>query len=1234
MTDGKRHPDKAASLRRRAEKTARARAAEIDKTLSPEAAREALHELRVHQIELEMENEDLRRAQAELEAAQARYLELYDLAPVGYCTLSEEGVILEANLTMATLLDVARGDLVAQPLSRFVLPEDQDVWHLRRKALFVTGPGPAFPVRMVRAKRGQFWARIEATVSRGADGARTCLVSLSDVTERKRTEEALRESEERLGLALESTGLGIWDRRFDTGELRFDERWAAMLGHSVEELQGEEEPWRTRVHPDDRAATMEMLERHLEGDTAVYESEHRLRTKSGGWIWVSDRGRVVERAADGKPIRFIGTHLDITERKRAEAVKAAIYEISEPAQRTTGLDEFLEAVHAAVGRLMEAKNFYVTLHDPAADLLRFPYQVDEEAPPWAPFPPGNGLVNRVLRSGKALLATPEILNDFLQRGEVTQSGSASHYWLGVPLKVGDRTIGVLVVQTHTEGVRYGEWEKDVLTLVSRNVALAIERKRSAEALRDSEAKYRRLHESLVDGYVMVDLDGCLLEFNESYRAMLGYEAAELKALTYQDLTPANWREFEQRIVTEQILTRGFSDVYEKEYRRKDGTVFPVELHTTLLRNPDGEPVAMWGTVRDITERKRAEEALREKERLLSETQRTAHFGGWSLEPGSPIKWTDETYRIYGVAPETFTPTAESFISLLHPEDRPAMLCWIEACAAGRSPGDLEFRAIRPDGSVHTLLGRGGPTHGADGGPGSITGTVQDITKRKRAEEALRESEERYRGLFEHSPFGIYRTTREGRILIANRALIEMLGYATLDELLARNLKEGGFEPDYPRRRFKEAIERDGEIRGFEAVWLTKDGRRLFVRENAQAFRDADGNVLYYEGAVEDVTAEREALEELERSRAQLLQAQKMEAIGRLAGGVAHDFNNILQALLSLATVLRLRAGSPEVTRTVAEIDSLVQRGGALTQELLLFSRREITKKERLDLGEAAREAGALLRRLIPADIRLAIEAEAEPLWVEADRGQIQQVITNLAVNARDAMSDGGVLTIRVGHADGEATLEVADTGHGMDEAVRAHLFEPFFTTKEKHKGSGLGLSVVHGIVEQHGGRIEVDSAPGRGSRFRMIFPMAAPPEETATEQPGAEDDLPQGGGQWIVLVEDEDDARRGLQAMLEMLGYRVTALASGEEAGLLPADPAPDLLLTDLMLPGISGSGLAVGLRDRWPGLPVILMSGYSEDEVARRGIEAGAMRFLQKPFDMAALARELRSEFEKTRPA
>ena len=369
-----------------------------------------------------------------------------------------------------------------------------------------------------------------------------------------------------------------------------------------------------------------------------------------------------------------------------------------------------------------------------------------------------------------------------------------------------------------------------------------------------------------------------------------------------------------------------------------------------------------------------------------------------------------------------------------------------------------------------------------------------------------------------------------------------------------------------------------------------------------------------------------ALAELHRTQSFLVNQEKIRALGQLAGGVAHNFNNILQALLSLATVLRLRVKSPELATTVAEIDALVKRGANLTRQLLLFSQHEVTKKERIDLGETVSAAVALLRHLIPENVRLALETPPEPLWVDGDRGQIDQIIVNLAVNARDVMPGGGTLTVRTCGRGGEAILEVADTGHGIDEDTRAHLFEPFFTTKGKHEGRGLGLSVVHGIVERHGGRIEVESAPGQGARFRIVFPLVSPQEEVVAEQPVGEGELLPGHGERILLVEDEDTARRSLVEILEMQGYQVTALASGEEARSLPERPAPNLLLTDLMLPGVSGSQLAARLGGRWPDLKVVLMSGYSEDEVARRGVEAGTMRFLQKPFDLTTLAREIRA--------
>ena len=396
--------------------------------------------------------------------------------------------------------------------------------------------------------------------------------------------------------------------------------------------------------------------------------------------------------------------------------------------------------------------------------------------------------------------------------------------------------------------------------------------------------------------------------------------------------------------------------------------------------------------------------------------------------------------------------------------------------------------------------------------------------------------------------------------------------------------------------------------------------------------DAAGRPLRMRGTIQDITERKRAEEALEHSRAQLLQAQKLEAVGRLAGGVAHDFNNILQAMLSLATVLRLRSGAPELAKIVAEIEAHIKRGAGLTQQLLLFSRRQMAERSRFGLDEPVDKAGDLLRRLIPENIRLVVDTAAERLWVEGDAGQLQQVLMNLAVNAKDAMPAGGTLTLRTRYRGGEAVVEVADTGHGMDAATRAHLFEPFFTTKDAGQGTGLGLSVVHGIVEQHGGRIEVESTPGEGSVFRVLLPAAPAPDEAADE-PSGETEVPTGHGERVLIVEDEDGAREGLADLLELLGYEVVAVSSGEAAGVLPPEFAPSLLLTDLMLPGVDGATLAVGLRDRWPHLKVVLMSGYTEDEAVRRGVDEGSVRFLQKPFDVAALGRAVAAALAEPAP-
>jgi PAS domain S-box-containing protein len=617
--------------------------------------------------------------------------------------------------------------------------------------------------------------------------------------------------------------------------------------------------------------------------------------------------------------------------------------------------------------------------------------------------------------------------------------------------------------------------------------------------------------------------------------------------------------------------------------------------------------------------------------------------------------------------------------------------------------------------------------------------------RAQAEEALRRSEERYRSLFEQSPIGIYRTTPDGRILLANPALLRMLGYAKAEDLSARDLEGEGFEPGYPRQRFKEILERDGEVRSFEAGWTTKDGREVIVHENAHAIRGAGGEILYYEGAVEDITARRQAEEAQQRLAAaveqaaeavvitdaggtiqyvnpafervtgytsgeaigenprllksskhdeafyvqmwsritsgnvwsghltnrrkdgsfyeeemsispirdqhgrivnyvavkrdvtreavlqeQLTQAQKMEAVGRLAGGIAHDFNNLLQAMLSQAAVLRHRlpAGG-ESLKSLEELEHLILRGASLTRQLLIFSRRGASVREPLDLNDVVRASATLLRRVVRENVSIATYLAEVPLPVLADQGQLDQVLMNLVVNASDAMPEGGRINLRTGEGAEGVWLAVEDTGQGVPEEVREHVFEPFFTTKDPERGTGLGLSVVHGIVSAHGGRADLRSTVGEGTTVTVMLPRS---RESAREIVGGSqvaEVAPAGQGERILVVEDEAGARAGLAEILDMLGYAVTAVASGEEAAGRPVQEVYDLLLTDLLLPGMTGAEVVGLLRARWPSIKVVVMSGYTEEEALGGLRSLSGVDFLQKPFDVRALSEILGRAFE-----
>jgi two-component system cell cycle sensor histidine kinase/response regulator CckA len=510
-----------------------------------------------------------------------------------------------------------------------------------------------------------------------------------------------------------------------------------------------------------------------------------------------------------------------------------------------------------------------------------------------------------------------------------------------------------------------------------------------------------------------------------------------------------------------------------------------------------------------------------------------------------------------------------------------------------------------------------------GQPSYFVGQVHDISARKRTEQLLQESEERYRTLIENIPIGLYRMTPDGHFLDVNAALMQILGYADRDELVATDTRTLFADPDDLGRFIKAMMDNDPSPASIVVQKRRRDGTQLWARMTARIVRGAKGEVLYCEGATEDVTA-------LRQNEEQLRQSQKMEAIGRLAGGIAHDFNNLLTAIKGNAAMVldSLPSGSPDAL-CLQELDAAATRAAGLTRQLLAFSRRQVLQTQVLDLNAIIAESRPLLGRLIREDIEVIVAPDASTPHVRGDRSQIDQVLLNLAVNARDAMPHGGALSLRTMNVVFDSTrssitglppgryvlLSVSDNGTGMEAETRARIFEPFFTTKERGKGTGLGLAIVYGIVRQSGGAIEVDTAPGSGATFNIYLPEC---ESCASEiqQPPAGRRKP-ANGKRVLVVEDEEAVRRYAARVLASEGYTVVEAGDGVEAlDRWQSEGSVDVVLTDVVMPRMGGRLLVERLRAMRADLPVVFMSGYAEDPI---GVPSAL--FLEKPFGADAMA-------------
>jgi PAS domain S-box-containing protein len=762
------------------------------------------------------------------------------------------------------------------------------------------------------------------------------------------------------------------------------------------------------------------------------------------------------------------------------------------------------------------------------------------------------------------------------------------------------------------------------------------RQQAERALRESERRYRMLMEHASDGILISDPDGNLITVNSRLCEMLDYSRDELLRMHVKDLgTPEDLR---TRPVTFHE-TEGKSVIRERWFKRRDGSVIPVEVSARALE--DG---TIQGIVRDITERKQAEDALRRSEERFRTVARATNDTVWDWDLLTQQLWWNEGMQLmFRYGREEIGTDSTWWRERLHPDDGERVITGMrEALESGEQFWWDEYRFRRGDSTYAYIFDRGYIVRDEQGRAIRMIGAMMDITERQLSEEALRASEEQYRALFDTNPLPLWVIDPlELRVLAVNLAAVQHYGY-TQEHFLEMTLRD--LSPvesltylDEMQARLRQQPEsvRLGNLGTW--VHVRADGSRIEVELNATRllFRSRPALLLL----ANDITERRRAEDALRQSEEQLRQWQKIEAVGRLAGGIAHDFNNLINVISGYGQMLQRKLnGDDSSRRNLDEILKASERATALTRQLLAFSRKQERQPRLVDLSRVVSGMGDMLRRLIGEDVELMLLCPIQIGLVKADPGQIEQIVMNLAVNARDAMPGGGELEIETAEVDiGEAyararvdvqpgphvMLAVRDSGCGMDAATRAHLFEPFFTTKPPGKGTGLGLATVYGIVKQSGGHISVESYLGRGTTFRIYLPRAqqvslAPEAQVSTAASA-------GGSERILLVEDEDVMRAFVGESLRSLGYHVMEARGGAEA-LQYSSRHPeviDLLITDVVMPKMNGPELAARLLEARPSVRVLYMSGY-EDQLARQpAVAAGA--FLQKPFTSDQLASKIR---------
>ncbi|MGD8385815.1 MAG: PAS domain S-box protein [Desulfobacteraceae bacterium] len=775
-----------------------------------------------------------------------------------------------------------------------------------------------------------------------------------------------------------------------------------------------------------------------------------------------------------------------------------------------------------------------------------------------------------------------------------------------------------------------------------------------ENLRYQKAWLESLVQTSSFGVVTLGREGGVVSCNQGFVRLFGFEEREILGKQVDDFLTCEHCRKDALDLTGRTL-RGQVIQETARRHRKDGTEVDVEIYGVPVI-VDGRIIGTYGLYREISELKAAEKALRESEELFRTFAEDAPFGMSIMNPDLTFEYFNPKFtEIFAYTLEDL-PDKPTWFQKAYPDStykKNVREIWEKDVLDG-----MKTRKIKP--RIFSVRCKGGEDkiihfRAVMLRNGKQLMTYEDITARARAEEALRKSEEQYRQLYEEARRReeLYRSLiqssadavaiydLEGRVQYVSPAFTQLFGW-TQEELQGRGIP---FVPESEHETtqslIRELLDHGTPCSAFETTRYNKDGELLQVSVSASRYDDHEGNAAGMLVMLRDISARKEL-------EAQLSQASKMEAVGTLAGGIAHDFNNLLQAISGYTQLLLMgrEKGDPDHDKLTA-IENAAQRAGELTERLLIFSRKVESRLRPVDLNHEVEQVVKLLERTIPKMIQIRVDPVQDPLWINADPVQLEQVVMNIAVNARDAMPEGGTLTFcarNVSLSEEEcrslfeadpgdyALLKISDTGCGMEPIVQEHIFEPFFTTKGGGKGTGLGLSMVYGIVKNHGGSIACRSRPGGGTVFEVYFPVLS--ENESTGRNPEEEKTPPRGSERILLVDDEDSILEIGSDMLHRFGYESVTARSGEEAleTFRAEKDRIDLVILDLNMPGIGGVKCLQALKKIDPDVKVVVATGLAGKEQAQKVMELGAAYFIPKPYRLKDMLKTLRGALDKDR--